>query len=396
MERILRLLASVAMALMACACMPACGDGAAGPDDYSAGPAVAPAEGEAGQPWSIHGFNFTAWWHDDFLGPEAMAALDGIAAAGAGWVAVVPTWYMEDPGASGIAPEFRGRSATEASVARAVDEAHARGLKVMLKPHVDVKDGSWRGEIEPEDPEAWFDSYREMLAVYALLARRHGVEMLCVGNELDSMAGPSHNSQWALTIAATRMRYRGPLAYGASIDSYRDITFWPLLDYMGLSFYYPLSDAAQPTREELVRGWTGYSGYYDEGADWLDRIEQWQGHWQKSVIFTEIGYRSVDHAARSPWDYGSEGPYNGAAQANAYQAAFDVLADRPWLAGIFWWNWSARADACGSGNTDYTICGKPAEEVVRRASGKSPCPPGCGPAGFAWSYPGAVNAGQEP
>ena len=34
-------------------------------------------------------------------------------------------------------------------VRRAISELHGLGLRVMLKPHVDVQDGTWRAQIEP-------------------------------------------------------------------------------------------------------------------------------------------------------------------------------------------------------------------------------------------------------
>ena len=34
------------------------------------------------------------------------------------------------------------------------DELHALGVRVMLNPHVDVRDGSWRGQFAPADPAA--------------------------------------------------------------------------------------------------------------------------------------------------------------------------------------------------------------------------------------------------
>lgn len=323
--------------------------------------------GVTGDSGAIQGFNFTSWWHDEFLGPEADEALDRMVEAGATWVAIVPTQYMRSAGSSIIAPESGGRSAGDGAVASIIDAAHDRGLRVMLKPHVDVSDGTWRGAIHPDDQEAWFTSYRTMIILYARLAERHGVEMFCIGNELDSMTGDAYNDEWEEIIGAVRQDFQGSLTYGSTIDSYGEITFWPMLDYLGISFYFPLSDAADPTLEELTRGWTDYSGYYEQGADWLSRVEEWQGRWQKPVIFTEIGYRSIDFAARTPWDYESIGSYNGSAQANAYQAAFEVLGEESWFAGMFWWNWSPQADSCGPGNTDYTVCGKPAEEVVRRA-----------------------------
>ena len=52
-------------------------------------------------------------------------------------------------------------------------------------------------------------------------------------------------------------------------------------------------------------------------------------------------------------------------QADAYQAALEVLWGRPWLAGIFWWQWPAIPNSSGPGNTDFTPSGKPAEHVLR-------------------------------
>ena len=51
-------------------------------------------------------------------------------------------------------------------------KAQELGFDEWLKPHVDVKDGSFRGEIQPDDRTAWFGSYRAMIEHYADLAAR--------------------------------------------------------------------------------------------------------------------------------------------------------------------------------------------------------------------------------
>src|SRR4029453_16228423 len=45
----------------------------------------------------------------------------------------------------------RSRSNDDDAVRRAIAELHGLGLKVMLKPHVDVEDGTWRAQITPTD-----------------------------------------------------------------------------------------------------------------------------------------------------------------------------------------------------------------------------------------------------
>jgi hypothetical protein len=55
-----------------------------------------------------------------------------------------------------------------------------------------------------------------------------------------------------------------------------------------------------------------------------------------------------------------------ACQANAYEALFRVFAHEPWWDGVFWWLWRADATAGGTGDSDFTPHGKPAEAVLRR------------------------------
>ena len=43
----------------------------------------------------------------------------------------------------------------------------------------------------------------------------------------------------------------------------------------------------------------------------------------RSILFTEIGYRSIHRSTVKPWDYSvREQPYNGKAQADALEAMF--------------------------------------------------------------------------
>ena len=51
---------------------------------------------------------------------------------------------MDSRTSNTIAPTASSSPADDV-VLRAIDEMHALGLQVMLKPHVDVHDGTWRG-----------------------------------------------------------------------------------------------------------------------------------------------------------------------------------------------------------------------------------------------------------
>ncbi|MHB8792509.1 MAG: glycoside hydrolase family 113 [Thermoleophilia bacterium] len=327
-------------------------------------------------PWMIRGFNYPSWSRSEYLSPASSESLGSIAATGANWVAVVPTWYVDSVNSSDIAPEDGegGRTATDAALVKAIDDAHARGLGVMLKPHVDVRDGTTRVDIRPADMTLWFADYRAMIVDYARLAEMNQVEMLAIGTELAGISGYENNAYWEALIAEVRTVYHGPITYAASMNDYRSVYFWDQLDYLGLDSYFPLSDNVEPTIAELVNGWTGYVGQFGE-ADWIGRVEAWQAIWNKPVIFTELGYRSSSYVGRAPWDC-SPAAYDGENQARAYDAAFQVLRDKPWLAGVFWWDWMVPADSGGPGDTNYTVRDKPAEAVVTSwfTDGISPIP----------------------
>lgn len=97
--------------------------------------------------------------------------------------------------------------------------AKAAGLKVFLKPVVDVrlKDGSyaWRGNIKGSD--AWFASvYIPFMKNMAQVAAREGVDILSVGSELRD--SEHRVEQWRNVIRVVRAEFRGSLTYIANHD----------------------------------------------------------------------------------------------------------------------------------------------------------------------------------
>src|SRR5690242_4148991 len=95
---------------------------------------------------------------------ETPVALRQTADVGAGWVQFVPIWYQTARDSIRIQPA--GKGPDDQSVRRAVALAHEQGLKVLLKPHVDVLDGTDRSKIQPSDRTAWFKSYTAFIAHY--------------------------------------------------------------------------------------------------------------------------------------------------------------------------------------------------------------------------------------
>jgi hypothetical protein len=308
-----------------------------------------------------------SWWHDQYQYGDADVSRQALAATGANWAGVLVTWYMDRPDSTDIGPDVL-RTPTDDAVRQAIRDLRARRLEVMLKPHVDVQDGTWRGTIAPRDTAAWFASYRTFLAHYASLAEEEGAALLCIGTELATMTRAAYAAEWDAVIAETRGRYRGRLTYAANAnvpgDEFTSAPFWGRLDLLGLDVYTPLTARNNPTRAELEQAWTRNR----DGNDMVAAYRNWQRAWTKPVVFTEIGYRSGDGANRAPWDFGAALNPDPDEQADCYAAAFAVwLRESAWMQGVFWWSWAVPAPA--PGDTGYEPWGKPAEAILRQHQG---------------------------
>jgi hypothetical protein len=126
-----------------------------------------------------------AWRTDGYEGTTPQAISD-IAGLGATWIEFTPTWYMATVTSSMTDSAW---TVIDAAVRAAIDHAHSKGLKVMLKPHVDPHDGTSRWQINPSNQAAWFNSYQSMMTHYATIAQQKGVDEFSVGCELATMSG---------------------------------------------------------------------------------------------------------------------------------------------------------------------------------------------------------------
>lgn len=298
------------------------------------------------------GANVTAYTPQAFRAPAATRALEDLRGAGMRRVAVVATWYMPSADASAVAPDPR-RTAADGAVSALIRRARRMGLSVLVKPQVDVDDGSFRGDIHPADPAAWWASYRAMVEHYATVAARAGADELAVGVELKSMSVdvPSFEG----VIRAARDRFRGRLTYAANWDEVEGVGFWPALDDVGVDAYYPLATAPGASVARLREAWRPVVGRLRRLGERVDR----------PVVLTELGYAARPGAAVDPSGAGAAaGPVDPGAQARAYQAALEAWSGQPWMHGIYWWDWPADPrDARGDA---YSPRGRPAAAAITR------------------------------
>jgi hypothetical protein len=306
------------------------------------------------------GMAYTTWPVGKFGMPDADLALTNITAIGANWIAVIVTQYQDDLDTTTIFQT--AETATDAELVHAITQAHALGLKVMFKPHLDplvTTATHWRGMIGQDFTETqwneWLVSYHDFITHYAALAEANDVEQFCVGVELGTAS--MRESDWRDIVAAVRAIYHGPLTYAAlNNNELTDLAWWDAVDYIGVDIYNGMGNNNEPTVAELVAAWEPH----------VSKLANLSDTWNKSVLITEIGYMSQDGNIQHPWNWLIEdGTIDLQEQAIGYQAAFQVLYHQPWLAGMYWWDYGTDPFEGGPCDQHYTPHDKPAEDILR-------------------------------
>lgn len=309
-------------------------------------------------PIDQRGVTIWSWTNYSYSQPSVMQALADLPSLGITDVSFVPTWWQATGTSTSV---FRDPSFTsdDSSLIAGIRAAKANGLRVTLKPHVNVKDGTWRGAIAPANPTDWFASYRSMLSGYARIAQQERVEQLVIGTEL---AGVSPDlDRWRSLILDVRLSYTGALTYAALPFEYQRIAFWDALDSIGVNAWWRHDVApGLPAAQALVEMKESWQGIVAE-------LEAFSIRKTKPVVLTEAGF--TDHLATlsdpSYWDHPrtSDRAAELAQQEVGYESLFRAFAGKPWLLGIHWWAWR---ETNATLDYDYTPQDKPAEAVVEK------------------------------
>ncbi|MBN2359314.1 MAG: hypothetical protein JXR83_07655 [Deltaproteobacteria bacterium] len=279
--------------------------------------------------------------------------LDEIAAQGASHVSLVTVWYQKDIEAEELRPR-PGYTVSDGALARTIEQARQRGLRVLLFPIIGVeirKANEWRGRIKPKSWDAWHASYHRYILHIAAIAERTGVETLSVGSEL--LSTERTREPWARLIADTRKVYRGKILYSANWDHYEPVSFWDLVDVMGVTSYYELSKEREPALPTLIASW----------ERWKRPLVSFAKRIGKPLVFTEIGYPSLDGCNMYPWDETRRESVDLEEQELCYRAFVAAWEDEPALEGIYFWNWYGPG---GILDGDYSPRGKPAARIIQR------------------------------
>jgi hypothetical protein len=296
----------------------------------------------------------------DFASESFRQSVANLAATNANFVTLIIPYYQSSANSTDLAPGWN--TPTDEALVSAINYIHSLGLNVMLKMHPEISTGEWRANINPSDRAGWFSNYGSILNHYATLGQQTGVAEICIGAEIYNMTGdqrnPTNTANWRSLIGQVREQFSGSLTYSAQ-HSYpneeNEIEFWDLLDYAGLAAYFPLSD-------DIAASWESVNQQI---------ITPLYDKWGKPIVFTEIGYRSMDNSHQEPADWWSQGPVNEEEQARNYEALFAYWNTQPHMQGIHFWEWSSNPNAGGAGDTNFTPQNKQAQEVITNWFGQS-------------------------
>ncbi len=361
------------------------------------GCAAAQTPGPAAPPsLTYKGFNYVSYYNGAYENANSMPAL---VATGANAVALDIEYGIDVVNSAVYADANYTDSLT--ALAATITEAKGRGLAVMVRPLIDFLDpakigtysvGDWRSFYNPANPAAFFTSYQSMIVAVAKVAQANGATMLCIGVELDQLAGPAYLTYWTDIITAVRAVFSGTLVYSANWDAAispwqgqhglpagtgdltTQVSFWSALDFVGIDEYAPLSDKASPVLADLIAGWTQVPSDSTALAvtgnqSLISYFDGVAGKIGKPLFFTEIGYESASDAALEPAGSATN-IYDPALQANLYAAFFDAWKSggNGTLTGVLFWNWDPNAAEVGPGNgANFSPQALPAQRVVTAA-----------------------------
>lgn len=350
-----------------------------------------------------------------------------------------PRAFMYGPRSNELVPVTKAadRNKERDRYTRLIKYIKSKGMTVGIRPIFFVVDANrnpfreklpdgtlklwWHGNIQPADPNTWFESFKTYLDSYLLIAKLNKVEEFTIGAELYSMT-VGIEDQWAahphgfpgrwldlLRYARSRLAPNTRIMYdinftddknsssdldttGGEFERWRYrlvdlaepadeaqyaiwknlLDFWNGLDAIGIDMYRSLASRSDaiPTDSQalttlLQRTSDRYASQIDNALAEIDFVSGKS----KPIYLKEIGFRSIKNGFIEPfgWDAGGNGlDFNEQHQAVAFDALLSSFwgANWPWLKGINFWDVSADPSKHGPKDKGFSPIGKPQTESV--------------------------------
>jgi len=280
--------------------------------------------------------------------------MQDLTAIGANWVAIHPYAGIRADGTVRHRPIDPQNPPQH--LVRPIAEARARGLRILIKPHLAYWGSPfrWRGEIDFDDDASWerfWTGYREWILQLAAATRE--ADGFVVGTELDRTLG--HAERWRELIAAVRTRTPAPLTYAANWTDFERVTFWDRLDAVGIQAYFPLAEEADTSESAIRSGWAALA----------HRLGQFSREQNKPILLTELGYSRARRAPVEPWASRTENdPAAEEMQQRCMRIALAAIEDEPRIVGAFLWKWFPRPHPVGR---NFRLATPAMQQLIREA-----------------------------
>lgn len=235
-------------------------------------------------------------------------------------------------------------------IANLIDYAHKKGMRVILKPMINLSDETGRAYINfidkdvPFEPSwsEWFESYSKFILHMAKIAAETGCSVFSIGCGL--VQSEHREAQWRELIDSVRKVYGGFITYNTDKFQEDSIKWWDAVDVISSSGYYAQADLRIQ----------------------LKRIEQVVKKYGKPFLFLEAGCPSRSGASVSPCNTEISAPVNEREQAEYYKKLFSITKDLTWFYGFGLWEWPKKIYSRSKAQNDDSFCvyGKAAQNVI--------------------------------
>lgn len=228
--------------------------------------------------------------------------------------------------------------------------AKQKGIKVILKPTVNCKNGVWRAYISFFEKDVicepkwsnWFAAYTDFQVHYAKIAQAEKCDMFIAGCEM--VMTEHREKEWREVISEIKKHYSDLVSYNTDKYQEDNINWWDCVDVISSSGYYPI----------------------DKWESELDRIEKVVKKFNKPFFFAEAGCMSRTGSKYVPNNWEIKGGLCLNEQLELYNAMFNACEKRDWFYGYGLWEWAPNIMEKDKALKDdsYQICNKPVQELI--------------------------------
>ncbi|WP_111708054.1 glycoside hydrolase family 113 [Lutibacter citreus] len=237
---------------------------------------------------------------------------------------------------------------------------------ILLKPLTsfwEVNGSNFWGDFYVTNETEWKEieaTYSDLLYEFAKIANKFPeVKMLSIGNELREFVKRRPEFFKSLIRKIKTDFPNLKLTYAANWDEYKHVNFWDDLDYIGINSYFPLVNKRTPTYSQLINAFEPVK----------NKLHNLSCKYNKPILFTEYGYRSMDFGAWKGWELGeiNSKNINYKTQSNTYESFYDTFWDENWVAGGFFWEWKLifENETNNSNENGWYVNDKPAQEIIK-------------------------------